>query len=295
MSLASIKSNWSLLSSVDPKTLAPAIEQIHRGVQFIAMAGKHYIKNEPDDSHTNLRWLPREEVLAGNWIRERQGNFRFAMRPKDLTLIAYNADMKGVANYPLNRKTNDEALEWIKDQLTTFGKDAGLMKMDIHYDIPTHETDNGAPYQFENPELFEEMAKYRSNSNLALEYFAQSYKTSSTVRTWPHHFDHGVYIPMVFDDGEDPIKSFSIGMGIPDPASEEPYYYITTWSKDGDNEYKDLPKLPHGQWISEPFKGAVLKASEIVKSKSAAQQSKIVMDFLKAGIAASLNILGIDQ
>jgi len=293
MSLATIKSNWKLLGKVEPKELSPAIEQIHRGVQFIAMAAKHYVKNLPDDSHTNLKWLPQEEVLAGNWIRERKGNFRFAMRSKDLTLIVYNADMKPTSEFPLHGKTNETALAWVKSQLTEFGKDAALMKMDIHYDIPPHETDKGTPYKLDLPPLFEEMAKHRANSNLALEYFAKAHKTASTTRTWPHHFDHGVYIPMVFDDLGNATKSFSIGMGIPDPASEEPYYYITTWSQAGDNHYRDLEALPYGEWIQEPFNGAVLKASEIVKSKSAVQQSKIVMDFLKAGIAASKKILAL--
>lgn len=293
MSLASIKSNWAVLSGDDPKTLTQAIDQIHRGVQFIAMAGKHFVKNVPDDSHTNLRWLPREEVLAGNWIRERQGNFRFAMRSKDLTLIAYNAEMEMVSEFPLNDKTNDEALAWMKAQLTSFGKDASQMKMDIHYDIPAHETDEGVPYRFDTTIQFQEMSKYRANSDLALSHFAKAYKTASTVRTWPHHFDHGAYIPMVFDDAGNAIKSFSIGMGIPDSASKEPYYYITTWSQAGDNKYDNLAPLPNGEWISKPFNGAVLKASEIVKAKTVAQQAKVVTDFLKVGISESKKVLGL--
>ena len=293
MSLTSIKSNWQLLGSEEPKTLAPAIEQIHRGVQFIAMAGKHYIKNVPDDSHTNLKWLPKEEVLAGNWIRERKGNFRFAMRSKDLTLLIYNSDMATVSEFPLDGKTKEETLGWVKEQLTLLGKDASQMKMDVHYDIPSHETDNGAPFKFTESTLFAEMAKHRANSDLVLTHFAKAYKTASTVRTWPHHFDHGAYIPMAFDKDGNATKSFSIGLGIPDSASDEPYYYITTWSKAGDNDYKDLPELPYGKWISQPFNGAVLKASEIAKSKSAAQQSKTVTDFLKEGIVASKKILAI--
>lgn len=293
MSLASIKSSWALLKPNDPKSLNTAIEQIHRGVQFIAMAGKHYIKNVPDDSHTNLRWLPREEVLAGNWIRERKGNFRFAMRSKDLTLVSYNANMEMVSEFALHGKTNSDTLQWTKDQFTAFGKDASQMKLDIHYDIPTHETDKGVPYKYETPALFAEMAKHRANSELALAHFAKSYKAASTVRTWPHHFDHGAYIPMVFDDEGNATKSFSIGMGIPDSASEEPYYYITTWSQAGDNKYENLSPLPTGEWISKPFNGAILKASEIVKAKTAAQQAKVVTDFLKAGIIESKKILGI--
>ena len=293
MSLASIKSSWTLLGSKDPESLNPAIEYIHRGVQFIAMAGKHYIKNEPDDGHTNLRWLPREEVLAGNWIRERKGNFRFAMRSKDLTLISYNANMEMVSEFALHGKTNSDALQWTKDQLTAFGKDASQMKLDIHYDILAHETDKGIPYSYETPALFAEMVKHRANSDLAISHFAKTYKTASTVRTWPHHFDHGANIPMAFDDEGNATKSFSIGMGIPDSASEEPYYYITTWSQAGDNEYENLSPLPKGEWISNPFNGAVLKASEIVKAKTAAQQAKVVTDFLKAGIIESKKILGV--
>lgn len=291
MSLASIKSDWSLLSSDDPKSLKLAIEYIHRGVQFIAMAGKHFVKNVPDDSHTNLRWLAKEEVLAGNWIRERKGNFRFAMRSKDLTLIVYNAQMEMVSEFALDGKTNEEGLSWIKTQLTVFGKDASQMEMNIHYDIPAHETDTGAAYGMATTALFAEMSKHRANSDLALSHFAKAYKTASTVRTWPHHFDHGAYIPMVFDEAGNPTKSFSIGMGIPDAASEEPYYYITTWSQVGDNAYDNLTPLPKGEWISEPFNGAVLKASEIVKTKSAAQQAKVVIDFFKAGITESLKVL----
>lgn len=293
MSLASIKSNWAILSGENPKMLATTINQIHRGVQFIAMAGKHFVKNAPDDSHTNLRWLPKEEVLAGNWIRERKGNFRFAMRSKDLTLIVYNAEMAMVSEFPLNGKTNKEALLWVKSQLTALGKDASQMKMDIHYDIPAHETDTGAAYSIATPALFAEMSNHRANSDSALSHFAKAYKTASTVRTWPHHFDHGAYIPMVFDEAGNPTKSFSIGMGVPDAASKEPYYYITTWSQAGDNAYDNLTPLPKGEWISKPFNGAVLKASEIVKAKTAAQQAKVVTDFLKAGIAESIKILGL--
>ena len=293
MSLASIKSDWSLLNSDDPKSLKSAIDYIHRGVQFIAMAGKHFIKNVSDDSHTNLKWLPEEEVLAGNWIRDRKGNFRFAMRSKDLTLIVYNANMEMISEFPLDGKTNDEALLWVKTQLTTLGKDASQMKMDIHYDIPAHETGSGVAYSLGTPALFAEMSKYRANSDLAISHFAKAYKTASTVRTWPHHFDHGAYIPMVFDKAGNVIKSFSIGMGIPDAASEEPYYYITTWSQTGDNVYDNMAPLPIGEWISKPFNGAVLKASEIVKAKTAAQQAKVVTDFLKAGIDASKSILNI--
>jgi hypothetical protein len=172
MSLVSIQSKWEKLSINDPKTLDPAINQIHRGVQFIAMAGKHFVENLADDSHTNLKWLSKEEVLAGNWIRDKKGNFRFSMRSKDLTLITFNSQMEMTSEFAIDGKTNDEVLEWMKSQLLAFGKNPSKMIMDIHYDIPHHETDDGVPYQFSSPALFEEMSKYRANSDLILRHFA---------------------------------------------------------------------------------------------------------------------------
>ena len=85
--------------------------------------------------------------------------------------------MEAVSEFTLHSKTNEEALEWIKRQLKAFGKDASQMKMDIHYDIPSHKTDNGAVYDLNTPELFQEIANYRANSNEVLEYFAPKFNT----------------------------------------------------------------------------------------------------------------------
>lgn len=289
----SLNSNWQLLGTAAPLSLKPAIEQIHRGVQFISMVGKHYVKNEADDSHTNMEWLAAEEVLAGHWANSPKGRFRFAMRSKDLTLLMYNQDMTVVDNCPLQGLNNAQILDWVKIHLYQFDVDANAMKMDIHYDIPHHETDDGVSYSYAEPGLFEEMARHRANSDLILKHFATQYKTASAVCTWPHHFDHGAYIPMVFGEDGEHLKSFSIGMGIPDEASEEPYYYITTWSKAGDNIYEDLAPLPAGRWISSPFNGAVLKASEITAKATINEQVALVSAFLETGIQASLKLLGL--
>lgn len=285
--------NWKLLGKFEPKELAPAIDQIHRGVQFIAMSAKHFVKNEADDSHTNMKWLPKEEVLAGKWIRDRKGNFRFAMRSKDLTLIVYNDKMESVSEFSLDGKTNEEALSWIKIQLTTFGKDASQMKMDIHYDIPPHETDIGAPYQFTNPELFAEVAKYRANSHLVLEHFAKEFETASTVRTWPHHFDIGTYIPMIFNEKKEAIKSFSLGFAIADSVVDEPYFYITQWSADKDIDYSNVKQLSNGEWLPETLGGAALRASVLLNAKTTEEQAEMLHRYLREGTEASLELIGV--
>ena len=293
MSLEALQSEWNRLTIADPKSLRSTIDQIHRGAQFISMVGKFYVKNEPDDSHTNLEWLNDQEVLAGNWAPSPMGNFRFAMRSKDLTLVMYNEDMTEVDHCSLHGLSNDTILDWVKIHLHQFEVDSELMKLDIHYDIPHHPTDDGVPYDFSNPELFEEMAKHRANSDFILKGFASQYPNASSVRTWPHHFDHGAYIPMVFDEKDNATKSFSIGMAIHDEAMDELYYYITTWSAAGDNSYTDLPKLPCGEWITTPFNGAILRSSEIAALPSIEAQAGAICRFLVAGINASKKVLGV--
>ena len=283
---------WKLLTH-NPSDLTPSIDQIHRGVQFISMVGKFYVENQADDSHTNMEWLEDKEVLAGNWAPSPKGSFRFAMRSSELTLIMYDQDMNEVDNCQLNGLNNGQILDWVKIHLHQFNVDAEKMKLDIHYDIPHHPTDDGVPYDFSNGELFAEMAKYRANSDLVLKEFATQYENASAVRTWPHHFDHGVYIPMVFDDQGTAVKSFSIGLAIHEEAIDEPYYYITTWSARGDNSYEGVSLLPYGEWLDEPFKGAILRASEIVSETSAQGQMELVREFLKSGIEASKGILNV--
>lgn len=284
-------SGWKILGSCEPKSLQPAISQIHHGVQFIAMVGKHFIENEQDDSHTNMEWIESEEVLAGHWVKAPKGDFRVAIRPKDLELIIYDAQMKKVDECTLDGITNVQACRWLEAHLDQFGEDGDKMNLLLHYEIPDHETDEGAAYQLKNERFFAEMASYRANSNLVLKHFASQYENASPVRTWPHHFDNGSYIPLAFDDEGEALRSFSIGMGIPDEASDEPYFYITTWSKGEDNAYDDLEELPAGKWISDPFNGAVLQASEITRHKTAEAQATTVFRFLEVGIKASICIL----
>ena len=285
-------STWQQLT-LDPKPLTEASDMIHHGVQFISMVGKFYIKNEPDDSHTNMAWLPNHEVLAGNWAESPKGKFRFAMRPKDLTLIMYDQVMQEVDRCPLQGLTNDQVLDWVKIHLFQFDVDSDKMELNLHYDIPHHPTDDGAPYNFTDEDFFQEFANHRANADLMLKEFSEGYMTASAVRTWPHHFDHGVYIPVKLDNKGEVVKSFSIGLAIQDEEINEPYYYVTTWSAEEDNFYENLPILPFGEWLKTPFRAAILRTSEIVARSTAEKQSMVVQEFLEAAEAASLKILGL--
>ncbi len=291
MELETIRSNWKLLGKIKPAALSPAIDQIHSGVQYIAMAGKYFIKNEDDDSHTNLRWLPQEEVLAGNWIRDRKGNFRFAIRPKDLTLIVFDSNMNPVSDFPLDGKTNQEGLSWVEKQLTAFGKDASQMQMDIHYDLPKAVTKAGDPYNHSDPIPFQEIAKYRANAHFMLEHCVEKFEHASNVRTWPHHFDTGSIIPISFDKNGEPTQSFSLGFAIADTVVDEPYFYITQWSAKKDIDYSGVSELSKGEWFPEALGGSALRASTLLKAKTRATQAEMLIKYFEEGITASLALI----
>jgi hypothetical protein len=53
-----------------------ALLQQHHAAQFMAMAGQHLIARQPDDSHTNMEYLPEREWLIGN---ELPGGFRMVL------------------------------------------------------------------------------------------------------------------------------------------------------------------------------------------------------------------------
>jgi len=289
--LEELIAKWNFLGARDPKDLAPAIAQIHRGVQFISMIGKYYLENLADDSHTNMEWLPEQRVLAGRWISTQKGRFRLAMAPSALELTFLDEELKGDSNIGLDGHTKNEVLSRVRSELDKRGVDGSLLKMELHYQIPPHETDEGLPFKLFDQSLFDEVIRLRENAEAVLHLFQGRFDTASDVRIWPHHFDSGSYIPRTFDEEGNAVTSFSIGYAIPDGSIDEPYFYVTTWSAKGDNKYENLPRLPHGEWLLTPFQGAILRLSEIESTEDADSQGQMVYGFLEAAIEASLDIL----
>jgi len=289
--LEELTARWNVLGARDPKDLAPAIAQIHRGVQFVSMVGKHYLEHQADDSHTNMEWLADQRLLAGRWISGEKGRFRLAVAPSTLELAFLDEHSNASSGFQLDGRTKDEVLEWVRKGLQEQGLDQNALKMDLHYDVPVHETDEGAPFRLFDQSVFDEATRVRENAERVLHIFRRRFDTASELRVWPHHFDSGSYIPVSFDEAGSAIKSFSIGYAIPDGTVDEPYFYVTTWSAKSDNEYVDLPQLSSGEWLLSPFQGAILRLSEIESAAHAESQARMVFSFLESAIEASLSIL----
>ncbi len=286
---------WQTLCLDPGAEMFHSTAQLHLAAQFIAMMGKYFVENEPDDSHTNMGWLPEQKYLVGHQVKGDKP-FSLALDVTKLQLHFLNNDKFATDSFSLNGRTKSDVVEWIKSQLKKKGYDDGKFNMDLHYDIPAHETDNGEPFKMLYPAYFEEFARNRTNFLLILEHFTSRYKDASPTRTWPHHFDIGNYIPIEFEDGE-VTKSFNIGLAVSDKAVDEPYFYVTTWAANVGISTEDLPKLyGGGEWFNDGYAMAVLRASTIRKYDTLAEQLMNTQSFFESAIFCWVNdVLGVEE
>ena len=82
-----------------------------------------------------------------------------------------------------------------------------------------------------------------------------------------------------------------VGWAIPDGMIDEPYYYISFWTKDPLNLKGSMPDIGAGSWLTPNWNGAVLRLSEIIQTASAEDQYHKVKTFLTQGIDSSLKLI----
>jgi len=276
---------WQLLTISDPKSLKEAYLQQHHAVQFVARVAKSYLPNKADDSHTNLGWHDESGDLLSHFIDD---TFYMGLNPETLSLRVYDPSFHELGVFDMDGATENEVTEWIKESLEELGYEVDELVSKMHYDLPDHPTASGATFNRTGQEgEFAELARFRANSDVILAHIAGQFETASDVRTWPHHFDHGSYIPVAFDEAGEATKSFGIGLGLPDPYSDQPYFYINLWQKDGELDDTNLPELAAGgQWNQKDWHGAILEAEAFVGLKTAEEQLQAVHDFFHSAINA---------
>lgn len=268
-----------------------ASNTLHHAAQFIALAGKYFIPEKADDSHTNTNWYPQKNWLVGNTIETPSGKIRVALDYPLLVLLISDIDLKPIFEVALDGKTRMEVFGWLQEKLKIKGLDVSAFKPELHYEIPDHPVMHGDVFKMKNPLHYMELAFYRTNGNLLLEHFTQQVKAGEPVRVWPHHFDDGSYLPLKFDENGAPTGSISLGMAVADLYYPEPYFYVTAWTSEGIN-YENLPDLQKpGSWHKHEWVGQVLTASDIVKFDRAKEQLEVSFNFLEQAIENALGML----
>ena len=236
-----ILQNWIELNKTDFELLGRDSNTLHHAAQFLAYAAKVLVPKKDDDSHTIGFWIPNKNMLAGREVETRSGEIRLALEYPEFKLMLTGEDLDELKAMPFSGNTRQGILSWLNHELKTQRLDKANLSAEMHYEIPSHETDSGAQFEILEMSNLKELANYRSNGHMILEYFAGRYPSASEVLVWPHHFDEGVYIPITYED-EVVTQSISLGLAVPDAYYDNPYFYVTAWKKTG-LDYEDLPEI----------------------------------------------------
>jgi|TARA_R100001591_G_scaffold118640_2_gene143326 hypothetical protein len=254
---------------------------LHHAVQFIAASGKYLLPEQEDDSHTNMSWDPANNIFYGGSINSRA---RVGLHIPLLSLKVTGPTGIELASFSLSGKTKQEGLLWLRQALQLKQIDTSALKLKMHYKIPEHPTDSAKPFSEVDTLILDELANHRTIADQVCNEVFTKHAKASPARTWPHHFDHGVYVPFKFDDNGDAIQSFSVGYAVADSVINEPYFYVTQWKKEEEVDHSKAPELEYGRWLPEKLKGAGLALSDILKMDD---HEKQIQEFINKAVAFS--------
>ncbi|GEM_PF-2215437 len=258
-----------MIESIDIKELKgleKATEQIHVAIQYLSMAGEFLGKTSQDGSHANLGWLAMKEKFITHPFGPKNG-YVMEFSPENLTITIYNAAMKYEQELKLKGLSQEEGVKWIKEKLKDLKIDgAKNYKIAPPYELPTYAYFVDKKFKKSPKKGFKTFAKMRSWA----EYFATkhslAFPDAGPPRTWPHHLDHAVLIPLSRLKNGSLSKTIGMGLAIQDAMIDEPYFYVSVWQKDKKIDLSKMKSLKYGSWINEDYKGSVLKLSDVLEA-----------------------------
>ena len=232
-----------------------ATEQIHVAAQYLAMAGKYYVKSRPDDSHTNLDWDIETKQFASHQISDHHA--RIFLRPSDLRLGVGTDPENLLAVQNLQGLTQEEGSIWMRGQLTELNLDPEKYEINLHYDLPPYGDFDQQTFNISDTSSQILFSELRGWAKEILRDFKKEFKMSHDDRTWPHHFDHACYVPLLKNNAAEVIASLNFGLAIHDHLQPSHYFYVTHWAVEQPS-ISDPPSLSDGRWEMEHMNGALL-------------------------------------
>ncbi len=273
--------HWNLLTKAFNSDINEILFQQYFGAQFIAMAGRHLIKQRDDDSNTSMGYNSRRQSIIGEALSE---NIRISLNLSDLSITLLHKDSVIQPAISLPGLDMNSAFSSLLQTLNNAGVNVSNLKNELHYDFPDHKMLHGAVFAYNHPGLIQENITYRHNAENILSEVISGFEDSEAIRIWPHHFDTGTLIPLAYNSKGELTRSAGLGWAIPDGMIDEPYYYLSIWSKDPMEYPTKMPSLKNGCWMMPEWNGAVLRLSEILNYHSPDIQRDSVISFYKSGL-----------
>ena len=260
---------WQSVRPELASKLSDARLQLHYAAQFATAAGISFLPPEPDDSHSNLEWLPEFAGLFSRLIPAKKP-FRVGVRFAELALLVVPC-------------TIAETTDWLRSQIESQGADPERYTLRRHYEIPYHPLASGAAFDTSERAQFEEMSKWFSNGAVILSDLVRSAPGASEVRCWPHHFDIGTLIQL------SPDRTIGVGLEPGDNDYNEPYFYVNMSPTPTAAEVRSRPLAGNGTWHTNGWIGAVLPGSRL---GAPATQEPQVREFLKSATSIAREVVG---
>ncbi|MBX2873436.1 MAG: hypothetical protein KTR30_15090 [Saprospiraceae bacterium] len=282
-------SAWLGLNQIDHESLQQSTLTLHHAAQLLASTAESLLPSKADDSHTNLGWNKNLQALVTHPIEDR---YQLALAYASFSLSILD---KGVikTRFSLSGETREGVYHWLQGTFNKLGIKGGHIKALSRYDIPKHPVQEGRPFSKPIQEILTELAQRRNNAQEIFVSIAPEYPYASSIRTWPHHFDMGVYIPIRRDESHQDLNSIGLGMAVPDGSVNDMYYYVNHWSKQTLTYPNSLPELAGGgHWYQGSWTGAVLPLTVVTAAAQSHDQQEIVQTFFDSAITASLQLIG---
>jgi hypothetical protein len=257
-------------------------QYLHWLCQVITRAGKSFVSEKSDDSHTNLYFDPLGERIVGRWIETEKGNIMLTLNFSELQFEWMNSDYQVIALFPTIGKMITEVEQDIENKLSDLGLARGGFSDKLHFEIPDYpfKTD---PIQSVPDQYMKEWKDIRNLANKACSLLLGYLQIEGEIRIWPHHFDTGIYVVT--------NKNMGIGFGLAmsDVMVDGPYFYMTGNHPSEDLKYKNLPEFSSGSWLrGENWNGAVLPLSEL-NDLQGEEYKALIFDYLMKAVNWFLN------
>jgi len=227
--------------------------KLHLAAQYLATVAKNYIEAQSDDSHTNLGWIAETNSFS---TRKLSNGDTLELRACSMVL---NWNGMSAGTFNLNGSRHQDVLEW----LNAMAKSNGLENyvFDLHYSIDSGEFNDDLSFSMVDSDRCDILAKWRNNAYKSCENVLVNLGLEGEVRTWPHHFDTGSYIPVAGTE-----IGIGFGMAIPDINSKDYYLYTSAYQGHDGMSTKGLAPLTKGSWKEGDWKGAMLSVEGLALS-----------------------------
>ena len=248
--------------------------QIHWLSQVIAKANRAYVPEQEDESHTNLYIDTLGMRMMGRWIDSIRGRIMLTLNFQSFSYQWLDAEHNIIHEVSVLKQGMEQLEISIAEFLTSLNLSTEAFLRPLHFEIPDYKIEKLSRADISDEGL-RSWFYFRDLANRACQHMLVYLQLESEIRTWPHHFDTGIFVQATDHLG------LGFGMAMKDTMVGQAYFYISGYSGEYPISYENIKPLSAGKWLSgEHWKGAVLPLNELPDSSSE-KALKMIQLFIK--------------